>query len=123
MNTVPVPNDSFNWLLASIEFFIVAKEAFKFEFKFEALNCKAWKTSVTLVACSLDIPKFLPKSVVIWSKSNKALIIDEPTNENDTAKNSGGISKSPNKTREYYRKNLPVNDTLIKKSNKKIIHE
>ena len=79
MNTVPVPNDSFNWLLASIEFFIVAKEAFKFEFKFEALNCKAWKTSVTLVACSLDIPKFLPKSVVIWSKSNKALII--PANE------------------------------------------
>jgi tetratricopeptide (TPR) repeat protein len=57
-----------------------------------------------------------------WRRSNKALIIDEPTNENDTAKNSGGISKSPNKTREYYRKNLPVNDTLIKKSNKKIIY-
>ena len=57
-----------------------------------------------------------------WRRSNKALTIDEPTNSNDTAKTKTTIVKSSNKTREYYYKNLPVSDSLIKKSNKKIIY-
>lgn len=57
-----------------------------------------------------------------WRKSNKALIIDEPTNDKDPNKIVGNSSKSPNKTREYYKQNLPVSDSLIKKSNKKIVY-
>jgi tetratricopeptide (TPR) repeat protein len=56
-----------------------------------------------------------------WRRSNKALTIDEPINVKDTAK-VAGAAKSPNKTREYYMKNLPVNDSLMKKSNKKIVY-
>ena len=56
-----------------------------------------------------------------WRRSNKALIIDEPTSETDTAKTTT-TAKSGNKTREYYLKNLPINDSLIKKSNKKIVY-
>jgi tetratricopeptide (TPR) repeat protein len=57
-----------------------------------------------------------------WRRSNKALIIDEPTNAKDTAKIAGSIAKTPEKTRDFYRKNLPINDSLIKKSNKKIVY-
>ncbi|MEI8137953.1 MAG: tetratricopeptide repeat protein, partial [Bacteroidota bacterium] len=57
-----------------------------------------------------------------WRRSNKALTIDEPLAVADTAKTKTILSKSSNKTREYYLKNLPVNDSLIKKSNKKIIY-
>ncbi|MEO6305865.1 MAG: tetratricopeptide repeat protein [Bacteroidia bacterium] len=56
-----------------------------------------------------------------WRRSNKALIIDDQNSPKDTAKVIAG-AKSPNKTRDFYRKNLPVNDSLIKKSNKKIVH-
>ncbi|MBA2612925.1 MAG: tetratricopeptide repeat protein [Bacteroidetes bacterium] len=56
-----------------------------------------------------------------WRRSNKALTIDEPVNQKDTA-STKMVAKSTNKTREYYRTNLPVSDSLIKKSNKKIIH-
>ncbi|MDO8999234.1 MAG: tetratricopeptide repeat protein [Bacteroidota bacterium] len=57
-----------------------------------------------------------------WRRSNKALTIDEPTNVNDTAKTKTNNSISSNKTRDYYKQNLPVNDSLIKKSNKKIVY-
>lgn len=57
-----------------------------------------------------------------WRRSNKALTIDEPVAVADTAKTKTVLAKSSNKTREYYLKNLPVNDSLIKKSNKKIIY-
>ena len=56
-----------------------------------------------------------------WRRSNKALTIDSPIN--DTLKsNSKSVTKSADKERDYYKKNLPINDSLIKKSNKKIIY-
>ncbi len=54
-----------------------------------------------------------------WRRSNKALIVE--VEKEDTAQTKV-TSVSANKTRDFYRKNLPVNDSLIKKSNKKIIH-
>ncbi len=54
-----------------------------------------------------------------WRRSNKALIVEVEKEDTTQAKT---ISVSANKTRDFYRKNLPVNDSLIKKSNKKIIH-
>ncbi len=56
-----------------------------------------------------------------WRRSNKALTIDETTDPKDTAKAVAGV-KSPNKTRAYYLTGLPTNDSLLKKSTKKIIH-
>lgn len=56
-----------------------------------------------------------------WRRSNKALIIDEPTETNDTI-GKKSVTKSSNKTREFYRTNLPISDSLVKKSNKKIVY-
>lgn len=56
-----------------------------------------------------------------WRRSNKALTIDDPIDNKDTAKTKG-VAKSSNKTREFYRTNLPINDSLVKKSNKKIVY-
>lgn len=55
-----------------------------------------------------------------WRRSNKALIVE--VEKEDTAQVKNNSSVSANKTRDFYRKNLPVNDSLVKKSNKKIIH-
>jgi tetratricopeptide (TPR) repeat protein len=54
-----------------------------------------------------------------WRRANKALIVE--TTQDDTAQIKN-ISVSANKTRDFYRKNLPVNDSLVKKSNKKIVY-
>ncbi len=54
-----------------------------------------------------------------WRRSNKALIVE--LEKEDTAQTKA-VSVSANKTRDFYRKNLPINDSLVKKSNKKIIH-
>jgi hypothetical protein len=56
-----------------------------------------------------------------WRRSNKALTIDSPLNDS-LDNNSKSITKSADKERDYYKKNLPINDSLIKKSNKKIIY-
>ncbi len=56
-----------------------------------------------------------------WRRSNKALIIDEPAENNDTI-GKKTVAKSSNKTREFYRTNLPISDSLVKKSNKKIVY-
>ncbi|MBL7921336.1 MAG: tetratricopeptide repeat protein [Bacteroidia bacterium] len=55
-----------------------------------------------------------------WRRSNKALIVE--VEKEDTAQVKNNSIVSANKTRDFYRKNLPVNDSLVKKSNKKIIH-
>lgn len=54
-----------------------------------------------------------------WRRSNKALIVE--LEKEDTAQTKTTLV-SANKTRDFYRKNLPISDSLIKKSNKKIIH-
>ena len=58
-----------------------------------------------------------------WRRSNKAMTIDETKDDNpDAAKakrDTGGIA--PEKTREFYLKNLLTNDSLIRKSNGRII--
>lgn len=60
-----------------------------------------------------------------WRRSNKALTIEDPnaTNVTDPAKDPKDktVSKDPKKTKEYYLKNLPVTDSLMKISNDKII--
>ncbi|MBK7310978.1 MAG: hypothetical protein IPI93_09350 [Sphingobacteriaceae bacterium] len=60
-----------------------------------------------------------------WRRSNKALTIDDPNTNNatDPAKDPKDktASKDPKKTKEYYLKNLPVTDSLLKVSNDKII--
>jgi len=55
-----------------------------------------------------------------WRRANKALIV-ETTQDDDTAKVKN-TTVSANKTRDYYRKNLPISDSLVKKSNKKIVY-
>jgi len=57
-----------------------------------------------------------------WRRSNKALTIDEtPTESTDSSSTQTTAVKSPEKLREPYLKDLPLNDSLVKKSNKKII--
>lgn len=56
-----------------------------------------------------------------WRRSNKALTIDSPVNDSLDG-NAKSVTKSADKERDYYKKNLPINDSLIKKSNKKIIY-
>ncbi len=57
-----------------------------------------------------------------WRRSNKALTIDEtPAESTDSSNTQSTAVKSPEKLREPYLKDLPINDSLIKKSNKKII--
>ena len=59
-----------------------------------------------------------------WRRSNKAASIENPLDK-DTSKTVSTkgkpSSKMPSKTRAYYKKNLPINDSLITKSNGKII--
>jgi len=53
-----------------------------------------------------------------WRRKNKSVVMmdtDENVDDNDTTN-----KVSDNKTREYYLKNLPLNDSLINISNKKI---
>jgi tetratricopeptide (TPR) repeat protein len=58
-----------------------------------------------------------------WRRSNKALVVedntDDPAKQNDQLTNKK--EKDPAKLREAYKKNLPVNDSLIAKSTDKII--
>lgn len=56
-----------------------------------------------------------------WRRSNKALTVDSPVNDSLEG-NAKSVTKSADKERDYYKKNLPINDSLIKKSNKKIIY-
>lgn len=56
-----------------------------------------------------------------WRRSNKALTIDEQIENKDTAVKKG-VAKSSNKTRDFYKTGLPINDSLVKKSNKKIVY-
>ncbi|MDZ4664416.1 MAG: tetratricopeptide repeat protein [Bacteroidota bacterium] len=60
-----------------------------------------------------------------WRRSNKALTIEDP-NANTAADPTKDpkdktASKDPKKTKEFYLKNLPVTDSLLKVSNDKII--
>lgn len=59
-----------------------------------------------------------------WRRSNKALTLDDPnTNNNTTTKDpkDPNAKTDPKKTKEYYLKNLPINDSLLLVSNNKII--
>lgn len=57
-----------------------------------------------------------------WRRSNKAMTIDESSLENaDVVKSKQDTGKVPERTREFYVKNLPLNDSLIRKSNNRII--
>jgi tetratricopeptide (TPR) repeat protein len=57
-----------------------------------------------------------------WRRSNKALIADNITNTNDNNETATNTKeKDPVKLRAAYKKNLPVNDSLIKVSNEKIV--
>lgn len=61
-----------------------------------------------------------------WRRSQKGLTIDEPSVTNPTVgdpKNGGGKPKpvDPRKTRDYYIKQLPLSDSLMKVSHNKII--
>jgi tetratricopeptide (TPR) repeat protein len=59
-----------------------------------------------------------------WRRSNKAVILEDEEEIKDTAatKTKGGGKKvTAAKTKEYYLKNVPINDTMMKKSDTKII--
>lgn len=57
-----------------------------------------------------------------WRRSSKALTIDDtPAETTDSITTQTNTVKSPDKQREPYLKDLPFNDSLVKKSNKKII--
>lgn len=57
-----------------------------------------------------------------WRRSNKAITIDQP-NSGDDSTGTGKVvkTKNPVATREQYKKNLPSNDSLLAKSNGRII--
>ncbi len=59
-----------------------------------------------------------------WRRSNKALTIEEETavEEIGTGKVRDTSKVDPKTTHEYYTKGLPVNDSLIRKSNAKIVN-
>lgn len=56
-----------------------------------------------------------------WRRSNKALIMEDEVLSNSDSSGGKGKVASAKKTRDFYKKDLPLNDTLIAKSNKKII--
>lgn len=57
-----------------------------------------------------------------WRRSNKTLTIDESEEQkSDSTVSSKSEVKSPEKLREPYLKDLPLHDSLVKKSNKKIV--
>ena len=60
------------------------------------------------------------KSEDNWRRSNKAITIDQPGDGEDSA---GKVvtGKNPAATRDSYKKNLPSNDSLLAKSNGRII--
>jgi tetratricopeptide (TPR) repeat protein len=55
-----------------------------------------------------------------WRRSNKAIIMDEESASTDTSKAKGGVKKAT-RTRDYYLKSLPLTDSLMTKSNNRII--
>lgn len=57
-----------------------------------------------------------------WRRSNKSITIDEPGEDrNDSLQTRRDTGIVPEKTREHYLKGLPMNDTLIRKSNARIV--
>lgn len=62
-----------------------------------------------------------------WRRSQKALTFENTTNTNSTdtltkaTSGAAGTTKSPSKTVEYYLKDLPLNDSLMKLSDKTIV--
>ncbi len=61
-----------------------------------------------------------------WRRSQKGVVIEDPNStatntSTNTTKNGTAKSNDPKKTREYYLKRLPLNDSLIKVSDGKII--
>ncbi|MDX2171505.1 MAG: tetratricopeptide repeat protein [Bacteroidota bacterium] len=59
-----------------------------------------------------------------WRRSNKAAAIDNTFNKdstNTTNNTNGNISENAKKSRDYYKRDLPTNDSLITKSNGRII--
>jgi tetratricopeptide (TPR) repeat protein len=57
-----------------------------------------------------------------WRRSNKALVVEEQVEPGaDTTAKKGPGAKDPLTTREYYLKGLPVNDSLVSRSNTKIV--
>jgi tetratricopeptide (TPR) repeat protein len=57
-----------------------------------------------------------------WRRSNKALSVEVPVeSEKDTAMANAMKSKDPTKLREAYKKDLPVSDSLVRKSNSRIV--
>jgi len=59
-----------------------------------------------------------------WRRNNKAATIENPF-EKDSIKTiivkENSTVKNPSQTRDFYKKNLPIGDSLISKSNRKII--
>jgi len=59
-----------------------------------------------------------------WRRSNRALTIENPSEIESTGGGGDAVaakSKNPSANRDAYKKNLPFNDSLIAKSNSKII--
>jgi tetratricopeptide (TPR) repeat protein len=57
-----------------------------------------------------------------WRRFNKAVTIeDEKTDPNDSLKTKKDTAKVATKSRDFYMKDLPMTDSLIKKSNTRII--
>lgn len=56
-----------------------------------------------------------------WRRSNKSVIMDVPPDGEDTTLADNGKLKKPMVSRDDYKKNLPTNDSLIAKSNNRII--
>lgn len=61
-----------------------------------------------------------------WRRSQKNIVIEGPDNTTDNTnpkdpKNTGPKNKDPKKTRIYYTRQLPLNDSLMTVSNNKII--
>lgn len=56
-----------------------------------------------------------------WRRSNKTLVAEVPVQGNDSSGNGREKGKNPLASREYYKKNLPFSDSLLAKSNGRII--
>lgn len=57
-----------------------------------------------------------------WRRSNKAMTIEDGGQESGVVKKtSQDTGAAPEKTREFYARNLPTNDSLMRKSNNRII--
>ena len=57
-----------------------------------------------------------------WRRANKAMVMEKNQDDNNqNIKVDSVVAKDPNKMKEIYKKNLPMNDSLMKISNTKIV--